>query len=344
MRAVTFEGRFKVEVKGVPDPAVQQPGDVILKVTSSAICGSDIHVYNGRIPIPRTGWVMGHEYVGEVVEVGDGVTKFKPGERVVGASYASCGECFYCRRRWPSQCMKQEHFGSGMLPGAQAEYLRVPYGQATLERVPGDLSDEQAILVGDVLPTGYFAVEQADVQLGDVVVVVGSGPVGLCAQMCALMVEPKVVIAIDSVPERLELARRIGALPVDMNAQDPGGVIREHTEGRGADVVLEAVGHQDSLRSCFQYVRPGGTISAVGVYSEAEFPFPMFLAYLRDLTFKIGACPAKNYLAKLLSMIEGGKLGPTVMLTHSLPMEEAPHGYDIFANHKESCVKVVLKP
>ncbi len=344
MRAVTFEGRFKVEVKGVPDAAVQQPGDVVLKVTSSAICGSDIHFYNGRIPIPHTGWVMGHEYVGEVVEVGDGVTKLKPGERVVGASYASCGECFYCRRSWPSQCMKQEHFGSGMLPGAQAEYLRVPYGQSTLVKVPDGLSDERAILVGDVLPTGYFAVERGEVRRGDVVVVVGSGPVGLCAQMCALLVEPKVVIAIDSVPERLELARKIGAVPVDMNAEDPGGVIREHTEGRGADAVLEAVGDQDALRSCFQYVRPGGTISAVGVYSEAQFQFPMFLAYLRDLTFRIGACPAKNYLAKLLSMIERGKLDPTLILTHSLPLEEAPHGYDMFANHKESCVKVVLKP
>ena len=344
MKAVTFEGPFKVEVKAVPDPAVQQPDDVILRVSSSAICGSDLHAYNGRIPTPVTGWVMGHEYVGEVAEVGGAVSRFSPGDRVVGAPYASCGECFYCRRGWPSQCMKQQHFGYGMLPGAQAEYLRVPYADSTLEKVPDGLSDERAILAGDVLSTGYFAAERGEVRPGDVVVVVGSGPVGLCAQMCARLFEPKVVIAIDSVPERLEMARRIGSLPVDMGSEDPGAVIREHTERRGADVVLEAVGNRDSLRSCFQYVRPAGTISAVGVYSEAEFPVPMFQAYLRDLTFRIGACPVKNYMAKLLRLIEEGKLDPTVVLTHSLPLDEAPRGYDIFAGRKEGCVKVTLKP
>ncbi len=344
MKAVTFEGPFKVEVKAVPDPAVQQPDDVILRVSSSSICGSDLHAYNGRIPTPVTGWVMGHEYVGEVVEAGEAVSRFSPGDRVVGAPYASCGECFYCRRAWPSQCMKQQHFGAGMLAGAQAEYLRVPCGDFTLEKVPGGLSDEQAILVGDVLSTGYFAVERGEVRPGDVVVVVGSGPVGLCAQMCARLFEPGVVIAIDSVPERLETAKKIGSLPVDMAKQDPGAVIREHTEGRGADVVLEAVGHRDSLRSCFQYVRPAGTISVVGVYTEAEFPVPMFKSYLYNLTFRIGACPVRNYMAKLLGMIERGELDPTIVFTHSLSLAEAPRGYDIFADRREGCVKVILKP
>ena len=344
MKAVTFEGPFKVALSDVDDPTIREPGDVILRVTSSAICGSDLHAYNGRIPTPVTGWVMGHEYVGEVVEVGADVEGLRPGERVVGGPYASCGECFYCRRNWPSQCMYQQHFGYGMLPGAQAEYLRVPYARTTLEKLPDSLPDERAILVGDVLSTGYFAVERGEVRAGDVVVVVGCGPVGLCAQMCALLFEPKVVIAIDSVPERLEMAMKIGALPVDMSEGDPGAVIRKHTERRGADVVIEAVGHQDALRSCFQHVRPGGVISAVGVYSEAEFPFPMFKAYLHDLTFRIGACPAKNYLAKLLDLIERGKLDPTVILTHTLPLAEAPHGYDIFAGHKDNCVKVLLRP
>ncbi len=344
MKAVTFEGPFKVAVSDVDDPTIREPGDVILKVTTSAICGSDLHAYNGRIPTPVTGWVMGHEYVGEVVEVGEGVEGLSAGDRVVGAPYASCGECFYCKRDWPSQCMHQQHFGYGMLPGAQAEYLRVPYGGSTLEKLPDGLTDERAILVGDVLSTGYFALERGEVRRGDVVVVVGSGPVGLCVLMCARPFEPKVVIAIDSVPERLEMAGKLGALPVEMNGQDPGAVIREHTEGRGADVVIEAVGHQEALRSCFQYVRPGGTISAVGVYSEAEFPFPMFKAYLYDLTFRIGACPVKNYMAKLLNMIERGTLDASVILTHSLPLMEAPHGYDIFANHKDNCVKVLLKP
>lgn len=344
MRAVTFEGTFEVAVKDVPDPALRDPGDVVLKVTSTAICGTDVHVYNGRIPIPVTGWVMGHEYLGEVVEAGDAVSRFKPGDRVVGAPVATCGECFYCRREWPSQCMRQQHFGAGMVPGAQAEYLRVPFADFTLEKVPDGLSDESAILAGDVLSTGYFAAERGEVRPGDVVVVVGSGPVGLCAQMCVRRFEPGVVIAVDSVPERLELARRLGSLPVDVSEQDPAAVIREHTEGRGADVVLEAVGHQDSIRSCFQYVRPAGTISAVGVYTEAEFPFPMFQAYIRDLTFRIGACPVRNYMARLLDLIERGEMDPSVVFTHSLPLAEAARGYDIFAHRRDGCVKVVLKP
>ena len=221
MKAVTYEGPFKVAVKDVPDPAIQEPTDVILKVTSTAICGSDLHLYNGRIPIPLTGWVLGHEYLGEVVEVGDAVKNFRTGDRAVGAFVASCGECFYCRGSWPSQCLKQQTFGFAQLAGAQAQYLRVPFGHFTLEKVPDGLSDEKALFVGDIFSTGYFCAERAGIQPGDVVVVVGSGPVGLFAQMCAQMFNPKVVLAIDSVPERLELAKRIGALPVDMGQQNP---------------------------------------------------------------------------------------------------------------------------
>jgi S-(hydroxymethyl)glutathione dehydrogenase/alcohol dehydrogenase len=344
MKAVTFEGAFQVAVTDVPEPSLQEPHDVILRVTTASICGTDIHVYNGRIPMPITGYVMGHEYVGEVLEVGEAVTNLKPGDRVVGAPVSSCGECLHCRREWPNLCVKGEHFGAGYLPGAQAERLRVPYGHFTLEKVSDGLPDEEAIFVGDILPTGYFAAERGEVRPGDVVVVVGSGPVGLCAQMCARLFQPKVIIAVDAVPERLDLARSIGSLPVDMSREDPGAVIREHTEGWGADVVLEAVGHEDSLRSCFQYVRPGGTISAVGVYTEVEFPFPMFKGYLRDLTFRIGACPVKNYMAKLLGMIERRELSPSLLITHTMPLAEAPHAYDIFTKREEGCVKVVLKP
>lgn len=344
MKAVTFEGPFKVEVKELPDPAIQDPSDVILKLTSTAICGSDIHVYNGRISIPITGWIIGHEYIGEVVEVGSAIKNFKPGDRVVGSFIASCGECFFCRRNWPSQCLKQQTFGFAQLAGAQAEYLRVPFGHYTLEKVPGGLSDEKAIFVGDIFSTGYFCAERGEIRPGDVVAVVGSGPVGLFAQMCAQLFQPKAVLAVDSVPERLEMAKRVGAVPIDMSKEDPGAVIRGLTEGRGADVVLEAVGQLDSLSSCFQYVRSGGTISAVGVYSEAEFPFPMFQAFMRDLSFRIGICPVKNYMGKLLDMISEGKADPSLIITHNLPLSEAPHGYDIFTNHKENCVKVLLKP
>ncbi len=344
MKAVTFHGPFNLEVREVDDPKIQEPNDVILRVTTGAICGSDVHVYDGRMPLPPTGWIIGHEYIGEVVEVGSGVKNLQPGDRAVGSFVSSCGDCYYCQTGWPSVCVKQQTFGFLVLAGAQAEYLRVPNGHYTLEKVPDGLSDDKAILVGDILSTGYFCAERGEIRPGDVVVVVGSGPVGLFAQMSALMFEPRVVLAIDSLPERLEMARRIGAVPVDVSKEDATAVIRQHSGGRGADVVLEAVGVAGSLQDCFRYVRPAGTISAVGMYTEPEFPFPMFQAFLRDLTFKIGMCPVKRYMGKLLGMIQEGRLDPSIVITHTLPLAEAPRGYDIFALRKENCIKVLLKP
>ncbi len=344
MKAVTFHGAFKVEVRDVDDPKIQEPNDVILKVTKAAICGSDMHVYEGRMPLPGTGWIIGHEYIGEVVEAGSGVKNFKPGDRAVGSFVASCGECYYCQTGWPSTCVKQQTFGFFSLAGAQAEYLRVPNGHYTLEKVPDGVSDEKAIFVGDILSTGYFAADRGEIKPGDVVAVVGSGPVGLFAQMSALQFDPKVVLAIDSVPHRLEFSKRIGAVPIDMSTQDPTEVIRQHTDGRGADVVLEAVGIEDSLKSCFRYVRPAGTISAVGMYTKPEFPFPMFASFLRDISFKIGMCPVKRYMGTLLKTIADGKMDPSIIITHTLPLAEAERGYELFHNRTEDCIKVLLTP
>ncbi len=344
MKAATFQGPFKIEVKDVDDPKIQDANDVILKVTSAGICGSDMHAYDGRMPLPPTGWIIGHEYIGEVVEVGGGVKNFKAGDRAVGSFVSSCGECYYCQTGWPSVCVKQQTFGFLLLPGAQAEYLRVPNGHYTLEKVPDGVSDEKAIFAGDILSTGYFCAERGEIKPGDVVAVVGSGPVGLFAQMGALTFNPKVVLAIDSMPERLEMAKRIGAVPVDMSKEDAVSVVRQHSEGRGADVVLEAVGIAASLQSCFRYVRPAGVISAVGMYTEPEFPFPMFQSFLRDLTFKIGMCPVKRYMGKLLGMVAQGKIDPSIILTHTLPLSEAARGYDIFHHRTENCIKVLLKP
>ena len=344
MKAVTFQGPLKLEVKDVPDPRLQEPNDVILKVTTAAICGSDMHVYDGRMMMPPTGWVMGHEYIGEVVETGANVKNVKPGDRAVGAFTSSCGECYYCTSGWPSACVKQQTFGFLMLPGAQAEYLRVPNGHFTLEKVPDNVPDEKGIFVGDILSTGYFCADRGEIKPGDVVVVIGSGPVGLFTQMSALQFDPKVVLAIDQMPERLELSKKIGAVPVDMSKVDAVSVVREHSEGRGADVVLEAVGIEPSLKSAFQYVRAAGTISAVGMYTEPEFPFPMFQAFIRDLTFKIGVCPVKRYMGKLLGMLAEEKMDPSMIITHTLPLSEAPRGYDIFTNRKDNCIKVLLKP
>ena len=344
MKAVTFQGPYKVEVREVPDPKLEQPTDVVLRVTTASICGSDLHVYNGRIPLPMTGWTLGHEYVGVVEEVGDSVTCYKPGDRVVGAFVASCGGCFYCRADWPNLCLKQNTFGYVTLPGAQAQLLRVPFGDFTLERVPEDVPDEKAIFVGDCLATGYFCAERGIIRPGDVVAVVGCGSVGLFCVMSAALFNPSTIVAIDTYPERLSLASSIGAVAVNIKEGDPGAVIRGRTEGRGADVVLEAVGHADALRSCFNYVRPGGTISACGAYSEAEFSFPMFQAFLRDLTFKTGICPAKNYMKRLISLTQMGSIDPSMVVSHTLPLAEAAAGYEMFANRTDGCTKVLLKP
>ena len=344
MKAVTFHGPFDLKVQEVDDPKIQQPKDVIIKVTTAGICGSDMHAYDGRMNLPGIGWIIGHEYIGEVVETGPEITNFKPGDRVVGSFTTSCGDCWYCRNGWPSVCPQSMAFGFLMLPGAQAQYLRVPNGHYTLEKVPDGLSDEKALFVGDIFSTGYFAADRGDIKPGDVVAVVGSGPVGLFAQMAALTFNPKVVLAIDQMPERLEMARKIGAVPVDMSKEDAASVVRQHSEGRGADVVLEAVGIEASLKSCWNYVRPAGTISAVGMYTEPEFPFPMFQSFLRDITFKIGMCPVKRYMGQMLKLVQDGKADPSQIITHTFPLDEAPHAYDIFTNRKDNCIKVVLKP
>lgn len=344
MKAVTFHGPFNLKVEDVPDPTIQHPKDVIIKVTTAGVCGSDMHAYDGRMTLPPTGWVIGHEYMGIVEEVGPEVTNFKNGDRVVGAFTSSCGECYYCTTGWTSVCEKQQTFGFVALPGGQAQYLRVPNGHFTLEKVPDSLSDEQALFVGDIFSTGYFCADRGEIKPGDVVAVIGSGPVGLFTQMAALTFNPKMVLAIDQMPERLEMSKKIGAVPVDMSKEDPVEVVKSHSEGRGADVVLEAVGIEPSLKSAFRYVRPAGTISAVGMYTEPEFPFPMFISFLRDITFKIGVAPVRRYMADMLKLIEKGKADPSQIITHTMSLDQAPEAYDIFTNRKDNCIKVVLKP
>jgi 2-desacetyl-2-hydroxyethyl bacteriochlorophyllide A dehydrogenase len=344
MKAVTFQGPFKLEVKEVDDPKILDANDVILKVTTAGVCGSDLHAYDGRMNLPPTGWVIGHEYAGEVVEVGPGVKNFKPGDRAVGSFVSSCGECYYCTTGWPSQCPKQQTFGFIMLPGAQAEYLRVPNGHFTLDHIPDGMPDEKAIFAGDILSTGYFAADNGGIKPGDVVAVVGSGPVGLFAQMSALQFDPKVVFAIDQMPERLAMSKKVGAEPIDMSKEDAVSIVRQASEGRGADVVLECVGIEASLKDAFKYVRPAGTISAVGMYTEPEFAFPMFMSFLRDYTFKIGMCPVKRYQASMLQKIAEGKMDPSMIVTHTMPLADAPKAYDIFHHRTDGCIKVLLKP
>jgi threonine dehydrogenase-like Zn-dependent dehydrogenase len=349
MRAVILYGKGDVRVEEAPDPTLQSGTDAIVRITTSAICGSDLHPFHGRLP-PDDPFPIGHEFVGVVEETGPEVRGVKAGDRVVAPFSVSCGSCYFCCHRLPAQCETTRHavFGMGKRgggwPGAQAQFIRVPYADFMLERIPAGLGDEQALFLGDIFSTGYFCAENGGIRPGDTVAVFGCGPVGLCTQMAAHLFEPAQVIAVDFVPYRLELAKTLGCLPLDAGASDPVEYIRATTHGRGADVTLEAVGHESALRMAITAVRPGGTISSVGVYVEKSFDFPIGDAFLRDLTLRMGKCNARNYIAPLMPLIQQGKVDPTRIITHRLPLEEAVRGYRIFDQKEEQAIKVILKP
>ena len=343
MRAVTFQGPKRIEVRDMPTPDIEEPTDAILKVATAAICGSDLHLYHGRVE-KEPGFIIGHEIVGIVEEVGPQVQIFKPGDRVGVGLGPVCGRCFYCRHRLSSQCVHRNVFGFGDIPGGQAEYFRVPFVDTTAELLPESLPDEEAILVTDIIPTGYFCAENGGIQPGDTVAVIGCGPIGLFTLISAQLFGPSLVLAIDNVPERLELARKKGAVPINFDHEDPVAKIKELTDGRGADVVCEAVGSETSLKSTFYMVRRGGTISVAGVFVERHFDFPIGRAFDRGLTFRIGMCNVKEYMARLFPLIQRRRVDPSGVVTHVLPLEEAPRGYDIFAHHKDKAIKVLLKP
>lgn len=341
MKAVTFHGPGDVRVEQVPEPSIQQPTDAIVRVTTTAICGSDLHPYHGRLPLPP-GTTLGHELVGIIEETGSSVQKFRKGDRVVVAFNISDDTCWYCRNGWPSQCVNSQLLGFGQLGGTQAEYVRVPFIDGSAERIPDALTDEQAIFVGDIFSTGFFAADNGGVKPGDVVAVVGCGPVGLFAQMSAQLMGAAAVVAIDSVPDRLAKAQELGSIPVDYTKEDAGARVRALTDGRGADVVIDAVGHESAFQSTWGLVRGGGTISVVGVYVE-QLPVHLGLMFMRDLTLKVGVCPVRRYMSRLIPLIQRGRVDLTKVITQSLPLDEAPKGYEQF-NARANTVKVILKP
>lgn len=349
MKAVILHGKGDVRVESVPDPKLHDATDAIVRITTSAICGSDLHPFHGRMP-PDNPFSIGHEFVGVVEEVGTEIRRIRRGHRVVAPFSVSCGFCYFCRNRLPAQCETTNHavFGMGKRgggwPGAQAQYIRVPYADFMLEPIPAELTDEQVLFLGDIFSTGYFCAENGGIRPGDTVAVFGCGPVGLCTQMAAQLFGPALALAVDFVPYRLELAKALGCVPVDASAGDPVEEIRARTHGRGADVTLEAVGHESALHMAIKAVRPGGTISSVGVYVEKSFDFPIGEAFLRDLNLKMGKCNARNYIASLMPLMQQGKIDPTRIITHRLPLEEAVRGYRIFDQKEEQAIKVILKP
>jgi 2-desacetyl-2-hydroxyethyl bacteriochlorophyllide A dehydrogenase len=349
MKGITFHGPGDVRCDAVADPAIREPTDAVVRITASAICGSDLHFYHGRFPNIERGIVLGHEFVGTVEAVGGEVTRFRVGDRVMAPFSISCGRCEVCRDRLPAQCATTGgavfggRFGK-TYPGAQSERIRVPFADFMFEAIPDDIPDDEAIFLGDTLATGYHCAEMGRIRPGDTVAVIGCGPVGLLAVQAAWLFGPSRVFAVDRVAYRLEMAESLGAVPVDMGQVDAVQRIRAETGGRGTHVALEAVGHESALALALQAVRAGGTVSVVGIHAEPSIPFPIADAFFRNLTLTIGICQARNYMARLVPLVRARRLDPRRIVTHTLPLSDAPDGYRIFDRKEDRAVKVLLKP
>jgi len=347
MRAITYLAPEAVQCERLPDPTILDPGDAIVRVELAAICGSDLHVWHGRERGLDPGTVMGHECMGEVVALGAGVRDRRVGERVVCPFTTSCGACWYCRTGLTARCERGQLLGwreqGRGLHGAQAELVRVPLADGTLFPVGAELPAEAALLLADVLPTGWHGTLLAEAGPGRVVVVLGCGPVGLMAVLAAGELGADQVLAVDAVPERRALAERLGAraLPLDSAVVD---AVRAVTGGRGADGVVEAVGSPAAGRLAFDLVRPGGTIATVGVHHEPMMPFSPAEAYDRNLTWRIGRCPARSYGEMLLPVARSRAADLAALFTHRLPLDAGPEAYRLFDEKRDGCIKVALVP
>ncbi|HUV36074.1 MAG TPA: alcohol dehydrogenase family protein [Patescibacteria group bacterium] len=348
MHALTFHGKERIEYETVPDPRIMAPTDAIVEVTSTAICGSDLHIYHERETGLDIGTVMGHEFVGTVVEPGPDVANFKKGDPVMSPFTTSCGECFFCRRGLTCRCIHGELFGwvagGAGLHGAQAEYVRVPLADSTLRLIPDRMTREEALLLGDVFPTGYFCAEMAGAGPDGVCAVIGCGPVGLMAILGARHLGAERVFAVDSIERRLDLAGQFGAIPLNYRELDAAAAVRDETDGRGADAVLDVVGSAEAGRSAYELVRPGGTIAVVGVHTEKHMPFSPAEAYDKNITYRVGRCPARHYMDRLIPVIEKMEHDITSIISHRLPLAEGPAAYRMFDEKRDDCTKVVLKP
>jgi threonine dehydrogenase-like Zn-dependent dehydrogenase len=345
MRAVTYRDVGDFRVTDVPVPELRGSRDALVRISLGAICGSDLHIYHGNVPI-EVGAVLGHEFVGVVEKVGSEVQSLRSGTRVVAPFYAACGHCRHCRRGWWSQCEHKATFGHGSyfggLGGGQAEYVVVPDADLNLAPIPDAVSDEQAIFVGDILATGYFAAERAEIRPGDTVAVIGAGPVGLMAVMCAQLFGPARVFVVDMIDSRLELAQELGAIPLHSRAVNPQVEIQRQTEGAGADSVLECVGQLAAIETALSCVRGGGTVSTVGVPSAVSGDFPYLDFWMRDLTFRAGWANVHAYLRPLLDLVAAGRLKPDRIISHRMRLDEAEEAYRLFESRQAT--KIVLRP
>ena len=344
MRAVTFQSPGEVQVSERPEPQLQARDDAIVSIAASGICGSDLHIYHGRVKI-EPGFTIGHEFVGTVDAVGDDVSSVRPGDRVLGCFHTACGRCFFCMRGVYQKCEEVRVFGHGellgSLQGTQAELALVPMADMTLRKVPEGLSDDVALFAGDVMGTGYHAIAESGVRPGDSVAVLGLGPVGLCAVQVAVASGAGPVFAIDAVEQRLSVAKGIGAIPIHLTEQNPRDVVRAGTDGRGVDAAIDAVGHPDALNLAIRLARKAGTVVAIGVYAE-PCEVHMGLVWIKALTLKTGHANVIGHVDRILAMLAIGTLDPTPLVTHHMPLDDAAEAYAVY--DRREALKIVLSP
>jgi threonine dehydrogenase-like Zn-dependent dehydrogenase len=387
MKAICWHGKKDVRVENVPEPTLLNKRDAIVKISLTAICGSDLHLYHGVIPTMEQGDILGHEFMGEVVEVGTGVPNLKKGDRVVVPFCIACGNCFFCRNQMTSLCDNSNpnaaraeklygFSGAGLFgyshifggyAGGQAQYARVPFADAGPIRIPESVTDEQALFLTDIFPTGYMAAENCAIRQGDTIAIWGCGPVGQFAVRSALLLGASRVIAIDNVPSRLEMARKGGAEPLNYSDGDVVEKLRVMTAGRGPDACIDAVGleaHGTTADAVYDYAksamrletdrphvlrqaihacRKGGTISIPGVYGGVVDKFPLGVAFAKGLTFRMGQTNVHKYLKPLLARVEKGEIDPSFVITHRMALEQGAQGYSTF-DAQDGCIKVVMRP
>ena len=388
MKANCWFGKHDVRMCDVPEPQLLSPRDAIVRVTLTAICGSDLHLYDGHVPSMQEGDILGHEFMGEVVSVGSAVENLVPGDRVVVPFAISCGRCFYCRRELFSLCDNSNpnaglaaavygFSGAGLFgyshmmggyAGGQAEMVRVPFADVGPIKVPAALKDEQVLFLSDIFPTGYMAAENCNIQPGDVVAIWGGGPVGQFAIRSALLLGAERVIAIDREPARLAMAAAAGAEVLDFGEEHVTQRLTEVTAGRGPDACIDCVGLEaygrspdaiydrarttlmlatdrpTALRQAVKACRKGGVVSVPGVYGGFVDKLPLGAAFSKGLTFKMGQTHVQRYLRPLLRLVEEGRIDPSFVVTHRVPLEFAPEAYEMFKHKKDGCVKIVLAP
>jgi 2-desacetyl-2-hydroxyethyl bacteriochlorophyllide A dehydrogenase len=347
MKALVYCGPQDVRYREFQDPVLDFSDHVLVKVKKSGICGSDLHIYHGEYIKHETGFVIGHEFIGEVLEVGENVRRFSPGDHVLSAASIGCADCSECRKGRVDRCRTRKMRGYGQGPfgnylqGVQAEFVSVPAADTTLLRIPEGVTDDNAILLTDNLPTAYFGTKHAEICPGQSVLVIGLGPVGLLAVECAFIMGAARVYVMDRIPERMKYAQSLGAISI--TGDNIKEQIKAATGGDGIDAIIDAVGNESTINLSLQIARVGGIISVVGFFLEKQFAFPMSLVQRKNITFRIGLCPVQAFWEELIPLVQAGRIKGQNVITHHLGLSEGTEAYKIFAARKNGVMKIILE-